>query len=184
MVKSECKKIAETYFHIATLTHAIIYLHSILFRDLKPDNIGMDNFGIVKIFDFGLAKELKPIDKYNDGPDMYKATRMAGTRRYLAPEVYNSTLYGLPADIYSFTMTLWEVLSLEVPFENMNIKEHKKFCYKRKKRPVIKRDWSKSIKNMIKSGWHHNPQKRPKVDEMFGMMRAYLLKKGVEIDES
>ena len=159
--------------------------NSILFRDMKPDNIGMDNFGIVKIFDFGLAKELKPIDKYNGGPDMYKATRMSGTRRYMAPEVFNSRLYGLPADMYSFTITLWEVLSLEVPFENMNVREHEKFCYKRKKRPDIKKkDWSKSIKKMIKSGWHANPQKRPKVNEMFDMMKAYLLKNGVEIDKN
>jgi serine/threonine protein kinase len=45
-----------------SIAEAIDYLHerNIVFRDLKPDNIGFDKDGVLKIFDFGLAKELKP----------------------------------------------------------------------------------------------------------------------------
>ena len=39
----------------------------------------------IKIFDFGLAKELKPIER--EGKDEYETSGLAGTRRYMAPEV-------------------------------------------------------------------------------------------------
>ena len=52
----------------------------ILHRDLKPANIGFDVRGDIKIFDFGLAKELKPCDKV--GPDQFHTSGIAGTRRY------------------------------------------------------------------------------------------------------
>ena len=48
---------------------AIRHLHrlKIVFRDLKPDNVGFDFDGRVKLFDFGLAKELDPLQKTADG---------------------------------------------------------------------------------------------------------------------
>lgn len=51
------------------IADAMSYLHdkSIVFRDLKPDNIGFDDKGVLKVFDFGLAKELKPGLEKTDG---------------------------------------------------------------------------------------------------------------------
>jgi hypothetical protein len=51
---------------------ALRHLHrlNVVFRDLKPDNVGFDYTGAVKIFDFGLAKELDPKQKTDSG--MYK----------------------------------------------------------------------------------------------------------------
>ena len=80
--------------------------------------------GDIKIFDFGLAKELKPCDKV--GPDQFHTSGIAGTRRYMAPEVryvhvfpklsFTSTVqeltyskvaqvipYGLSADVCKFS---------------------------------------------------------------------------------
>lgn len=64
----------------------IQYLHSfdIVFRDLKPDNIGFDENGVMKLFDLGLAKELKKADQLEDGT--YRMTGHTGSRRYMAPE--------------------------------------------------------------------------------------------------
>ena len=56
----------------------------ILFRDLKPDNVGFDIRGDAKIFDFGLAKELHPQDKV--GADQFRLSGVTGSRRYMAPE--------------------------------------------------------------------------------------------------
>ena len=63
------------------IASALAYLHSrnIVFRDLKPDNIGIDSTGCVKIFDFGLAKELR--SSFHIEGDIYKNTKNAGTRR-------------------------------------------------------------------------------------------------------
>lgn len=53
----------------------------------KPENIGFDVKGVVKVFDFGLAKELHPEDKLAN--DTYKMTGNTGSIRYMAPEVAN-----------------------------------------------------------------------------------------------
>ena len=70
-----------------SIANAMEYLHSlnIVYRDLKPDNIGFDKDGVLKLFDFGLAKELKPEDEKPDG--RYELTGNTGSRRYMAPEV-------------------------------------------------------------------------------------------------
>ena len=51
------------------IADAMHYLHSlgIVFRDLKPDNMGFDEHGVMKIFDFGLAKELKKSFEQKNG---------------------------------------------------------------------------------------------------------------------
>ena len=61
------------------LAKGMAYMHSrgILHRDLKPQNIGFDIRGDIKIFDFGLAKELKPCDR--EGKDQYHTSGLAGT---------------------------------------------------------------------------------------------------------
>lgn len=60
---------------------ALRYLakHSIIFRDLKPENLAFDYRGDLRLFDFGLAKELKEKDKTED--DKYNLTGMTGSRR-------------------------------------------------------------------------------------------------------
>jgi serine/threonine protein kinase len=64
------------------IADAMEYLHDtvgIVFRDLKPDNIGFDSKGTLKLFDFGLAKELKPGMEKVDG--RYQLT--GNTGRYV-----------------------------------------------------------------------------------------------------
>lgn len=59
-------------------------MDSVIYRDLKPDNIGFDVRGDVKIFDLGLAKEVDPKTKLEDGT--YNLTADTGSLRYMAPE--------------------------------------------------------------------------------------------------
>jgi serine/threonine protein kinase len=69
------------------IANAIYFLHdnSIVYRDLKPDNLGFDASGALKLFDFGLAKRMDIADRSADG--MYLLTGNTGSLRYMAPEV-------------------------------------------------------------------------------------------------
>ena len=95
---------------------AMRYLHEkrIIFRDLKPENLGFDVRGDIKLFDFGLAKVMPSrIDPYVDA---YKMS-IAGTPRYMSAEVLSGEAgYNLKADVYTYGIVLWELLSLEKPF--------------------------------------------------------------------
>jgi len=104
--------------HIArSLADAVRYLHdhNVAFRDLKPENIGFTKEGVLKLFDFGLAKELKPHRRFADGT--YQLTGNTGSRRYMAPEVATVRPYNLSVDAYSFGILLWELSALEKPFD-------------------------------------------------------------------
>ena len=63
------------------------YLHQqqIIFRDLKPTNIGFDVRGDVKLFDFGLARFVSSEDEGDAGLNTYNISGV-GTPRYMAPE--------------------------------------------------------------------------------------------------
>ena len=83
------------------------FLHSknVVFRDLKPSNVGFSSDGTFKLLDFGLATEIISTER--------RLTGKTGSRPYMAPEVALSEHYGLSADVFSFGVLLWEVCSLK-----------------------------------------------------------------------
>lgn len=84
------------------------YLHNrnIIFRDLKPDNVGFDRAGQVRLFDFGLAREV--IGTRHKG--------VAGSVMYLAPETMLGKFNCKASDVYSFAIVFWELMSLQRPY--------------------------------------------------------------------
>ncbi|XP_024972204.1 serine/threonine-protein kinase STY46-like isoform X2 [Cynara cardunculus var. scolymus] len=88
------------------------YLHksNIIHRDLKTANLLMDSQNVVKVADFGVARFL------NQGGVM---TAETGTYRWMAPEVINHQPYDQKADVFSFAIVLWELLTAKVPYEKM-----------------------------------------------------------------
>src|SRR5688500_1531551 len=97
------------------LTFACICLFfSVIYRDIKPDNIGFDVRGDVKIFDFGLAREFDPLQRDDDG--LFHFTADTGSPRYMAPEVALGQPYDERVDVYSFCILAWQMFALETPF--------------------------------------------------------------------
>jgi serine/threonine protein kinase len=124
----------------------------------KPENIGFDCKGVTKLFDFGLAKQVRREDA-TDGT--YRLTANTGSIRYMSPEVGDGWPYNFKADSYSFTMLLWEMLALEVPFESYTPQQIVNMARKWGERPKLKNEWSERLKEAMQNGWDSNFRKRP-----------------------
>uniref|UniRef100_A0A8C2XPL8 Mitogen-activated protein kinase kinase kinase 12 n=1 Tax=Cyclopterus lumpus TaxID=8103 RepID=A0A8C2XPL8_CYCLU len=88
-----------------------LHLHKIIHRDLKSPNMLITHDDLVKISDFGTSKELSD-----------KSTKMsfAGTVAWMAPEVIRNEPVSEKVDIWSFGVVLWEMLTGEVPYKDVD----------------------------------------------------------------
>lgn len=132
----------------------------IIFRDLKPENLAFDLRGDMRLFDFGLAKELKQKDMV-EAPDGFNATGLTGSRRYMAPEVILCKNYGLSADVYSYAVLVWEVFSDRIPFPNMSLDKHFERVVLKHKRPKTIKSLPKEMHNILDNAWSHERSERP-----------------------
>ena len=94
-------------FYTAALITVLDYLHSrdIVYRDLKPENVLIDEEGYLKLIDFGTAKVVAN-----------RTYSVVGTPHYMAPEVIMGQGYGCQADYWSLGVVLYEIICGEVPF--------------------------------------------------------------------
>ncbi len=99
--------IEKAQFYAGQIVFVLDYLHSksIIYRNLKPENILINKNGYIKISDFGLSKVIED-----------RTYTMCGTPGYLAPEIILNKGYGLSVDWWAFGILLYEMICGVDPF--------------------------------------------------------------------
>lgn len=141
------------------------YLHGlenpIVHRDLKTPNLLVTSSNSIKISDFGLACFKSEIGTSSMlGP--------CGTTAWMAPEVLRGDPYDERADVFSFGVVMWEILTGEQPFQGSTDAQIEAFVLSNGRLPIYE-DFPASWARLMNWCWAPNPANRPS----FGQIIEY-----------
>jgi serine/threonine protein kinase len=105
-----------------TLQHVLAGLSvaheaGLIHRDIKPDNVFLCDDGVVKLLDFGIAKNLLATPASGTPLTPLSGPGVMATVRYAAPECIDGQTASVLSDLYSTGVVLWEMLSGALPFD-------------------------------------------------------------------
>ncbi|XP_027722150.1 rhodopsin kinase [Vombatus ursinus] len=147
---------ARAVFYIAQIICGMEHLHQkrIVYRDLKPENVLLDNDGNVRISDLGLAVELKE--------GQTKTKGYAGTPGFMAPELLRSEEYDFSVDYFALGVTLYEMIAARGPFRARGEKVENKELKQRIISESVKytEKFSKASKDFCEALLEKDPGKR------------------------
>jgi len=132
-----------------------------------------------KLADFGLSKTKNLSTRYSN------QTRDVGTRKWMAPEVFEITkdkidsdavqlpeiAHPFKADVYSFALVCYEILTGEKPFETEKMCDLYKRVVLEHVRPKLPKTCPRRLVSLIRLCWDHDPLSRPDFPEICKELR-------------
>ncbi|PWV03565.1 putative rac serine-threonine kinase [Trypanosoma cruzi] len=169
-----CKRFDEkrARFYTAEIGMAVEYIHSksVLYRDLKPENLVLDREGHVVLTDFGLAKR--------DVAEDVRTHTFCGTPEYMAPELVKKSGHTTAVDWWSLGAFLYEMVDGMPPFYSPNVAEMYEMILH--KPLVCPARFSPELKSLLGRLLEKDPLKRMTSGEEF---RAHPFFKGLDFDK-
>eukprot|EP01132_Coremiostelium_polycephalum_P005523 gene5523-6881_t len=156
--KAGCFQRNVAQFYAAEILLSIEYLHnkSIAHRDLKPENILMGKNMHVKLSDFGTAKQLA-------GP-LGRSGSFCGTAEYVCPELLVEKSAGKEADLWSFGILLYQLISGKLPFKGFN--EYQTFQVIIKREFTFPPNFDQNAQDLVDRLLNLDPRARPTIEEI------------------
>lgn len=126
--------------------------HKLIHRDIKPQNIFYFSNGLIKLGDYGIA--------FKENASC--SNKILGSIHYLAPEIYKGVPYSVRSDIYAAGVTLFQLITGRLPFEERTYEEIKSHHLNRKfpNASSIVVNLPKEIDDIISKATCKNPSSR------------------------
>lgn len=167
---------------------AMVFLHSkkVIHRDLKTPNLLVDRGNVCKVGDFGMSR-------FTTGVEVDKVEGL--NPRWAAPELLRGEEYGQSVDVYSFGTVLWELATLEFPFQDLASEDASlAYLVEQGVHPTFPPSWEEACQQCVPQGyvelsqdcWAH-PSKRPsfvqiatRLENMSKSLKAMSQAKGTD----
>ena len=133
-----------------------LHRRNILFRDLKPENVVIDEDGHARLTDFGLSKE--------EVIDSELTHTFCGSRAYMAPEIINKTGHNKHLDWYLYGLMMYQMLLGLIPYYSSDKKRY--FENVRFGSLTLPKGLSADAKDLIIKLLNRNPEKRIAAEEI------------------
>ncbi|TMW66372.1 hypothetical protein Poli38472_004137 [Pythium oligandrum] len=161
-------------FNIAfDMAKGLAYLHNhnpiVIHRDLKSQNILLDDKMRTKIADFGLSKFR----------DVGKTMSICGSPLWVAPEVLRGEKYGCPCDVYSFSIIVWEALAWGEPYPDLGSSDIMNGVACGNLRPVVPEGTPAPFAHLLEECWMKKQDQRPTFNELIPRLEAMAKDFGV-----
>ena len=145
----------QTRFFIACMVHALSYVHenNVIHRDVKPENLILDDKGYVHLTDFGIAKE-------NKGDN---SSETSGTPGYMSPEVILGIGHSFSVDYYAIGVIGFEFMTGKRPYIGKTRREIKEQMFKKQARinkNKLEKEWSWDSMDFINRLIERKPELR------------------------
>lgn len=104
MIRTGIPSLQDKIFYMKQLLHALIHIHSMgyVHRDIKPANVLFDDYGRLKLADFGLCIKWPSSEE--------KSTEFLGSPHFMAPEIFRREPFDpYKADVYALGVTFYEI---------------------------------------------------------------------------
>lgn len=149
----------------ATMKH--VHQQNVIHRDLKHQNVFLDENLEPRIADFGLAKVVM------NKVDM---TMAVGTPFYMAPELFmdGDETYDVSVDVYAFAFIIYKMFSIEVKFTDLKkIRSSQQYMRHigKGKRPMKPESMPDIYWDLIQQCWKQNPAERPTFEEITEILK-------------
>lgn len=148
------------------MAKGLAYLHNhnpiVIHRDLKSQNILLDEKMRTKIGDFGLSKFR----------DVGKTMSICGSPLWVAPEVLRGEKYGTPCDVYSFSIIVWEALAWGEPYPDLGSSDIMNGVACGNLRPSVPEGTPTGLATLLEDCWMKKQDQRPTFNEIVPRLEA------------
>ncbi|XP_043114926.1 proto-oncogene serine/threonine-protein kinase mos [Puntigrus tetrazona] len=151
-----------------------LHAHGVVHLDLKPANVLVSEQGVCKLADFGCSFKLS-----SRSDAVTRLSEIGGTFTHRAPELLKGEGVSPRADVYSFGITMWQLLTREPPYDGD--RQHILYAVVAYNlRPSLTRDvftqspLGQKCEKLISLCWDGDPSMRPTADQLLHELSVLL----------
>ncbi|XP_062503891.1 fibroblast growth factor receptor 1-like [Corticium candelabrum] len=161
----------KAFLHALQVAKGMAYItsHKCIHGDLSARNVLVGAGNVLKVSDFGLAKDIHYYEFYK------RKTPGIVPFKWTAPESLIDKIYTEASDVWSFGVLLWEIATLGgLPYPGVPIEELYELLTKRNYRMKQPPNCSKKLYNLMVNCWNELPNNRPRFSDLVGQTQQAM----------